>query len=60
MLAKLSDYIDNDLEEATYTAIKHHARACPQCDVFLITLQRTIDLCKHLDRGRKDNNYFLL
>ena len=49
MIAKLSDYIDNDLDEAMHTLVKRHAGVCPQCEVFLKTLQRTIDLCKHLE-----------
>ncbi len=49
MIAKLSDYIDNDLDEAMHVTVKNHARACPQCTIFLKMLQRTIDLCKYLE-----------
>ncbi len=49
MIARLSEYIDNDLDVEMHTTVKRHARVCPQCDIFLKTLQRTIDLCKHLE-----------
>jgi len=49
MIANLSDYIDDDLDEAMRTDVKHHTYTCPQCTVFLKILQRTIDLCKHLE-----------
>ncbi len=49
MVAMLSDYLDNELDETVCKEIKRHARSCPRCHTFMRTLQRTIDLCKHLE-----------
>jgi len=49
MFEKLSDYIDNELDELSCHAIEKHAKECIPCQVCLETLKRTIDLCKKMD-----------
>jgi len=47
MFAKLSDYIDNELDDLTCRDIERHARECIRCQMCLETLKRTIDLCRN-------------
>jgi len=49
MFEKLSEYIDNELDEVTCKDIERHAEDCIHCKVCLGTLKRTIDLCKHME-----------
>jgi anti-sigma factor RsiW len=49
MFAKLSEYIDNELDELTCQDIERHARQCIRCKTCLDTLKRTIDLCRNTD-----------
>ena len=46
MFEKLSEYLDNELDEATCKAIEKHVKECVPCFVCLQTLKRTVDLCK--------------
>ncbi len=46
LFEKLSEYLDNELDEATCKDIKKHVKACVPCFICLQTLKRTIDLCK--------------
>ncbi|MEW6674149.1 MAG: zf-HC2 domain-containing protein [Thermodesulfobacteriota bacterium] len=46
MFEKLSEYIDNELDELTCRDIERHARECIRCHTCLETLKRTIDLCR--------------
>jgi anti-sigma factor RsiW len=41
-LARLSDYVDEELEKQFREAIDEHAATCPRCKVVLDTLGRTI------------------
>jgi len=43
---KLSEYLDNELDEATRKDIEEHVKECVACFVCLQTLKRTVDLCK--------------
>jgi RNA polymerase sigma-70 factor (ECF subfamily) len=43
---KLSEYLDNELDEATCQNIEKHIKECVPCFVCLQTLKRTVDLCK--------------
>lgn len=47
MFAKLSEYIDKELDELTYRDIERHAQECLRCNTCLETLRRTIDLCRN-------------
>jgi len=49
MFEKLSEYIDNELDEVTCKDIERHAEDCIPCQVCLGTLKRTIDLCKNME-----------
>lgn len=44
MLAELSDYIDGELEERLCAEIEAHMRNCPDCQVMVDTLRKTIVL----------------
>jgi len=46
MFEKLSEYLDNELDEATCKAIEKHVKECVPCFICLQTLKRTVDLCK--------------
>ncbi len=48
LFARMSEYIDNELDEATCREIERHISTCAPCQVCLATLKRTITLCKHL------------
>lgn len=49
MFARLSEYIDNELDEITCRDIERHMADCPPCRVCLSTLKQTVALCKNLD-----------
>jgi anti-sigma factor (TIGR02949 family) len=42
----LSDYVDGDLSPALREALARHLGACPPCDHFLKTFQKTRALCR--------------
>jgi anti-sigma factor RsiW len=48
MFAKLSEYIDNELDESTSKEIEDHAGQCIPCKACLETLRRTIGLSRSL------------
>lgn len=48
MFAKLSEYIDNELDEPTSRDIEDHAGHCIPCKACLETLRRTIGLSRSL------------
>jgi len=50
MFGKLSEYIDNELDELTCRDIERHARECIRCSTCLETLKRTIAFCKDSNR----------
>jgi anti-sigma factor RsiW len=45
LFAKLSEYLDNELDPATARHIKAHLDQCKPCQVCLATLKRTVQLC---------------
>ena len=47
MFKKLSEYIDNELDELTCRDVERHARECIRCNTCLETLKRTVDLCRN-------------
>jgi hypothetical protein len=49
LFEKLSEYIDNELDEVTCQDIEKHVKECVPCFVCLQTLKRTIDLCKQTE-----------
>jgi anti-sigma factor RsiW len=44
MLGALSDYIDGELEERLCAQIEAHMRDCPDCQVMVDTLRKTVVL----------------
>ena len=46
VLARLSDYLDGDLDAETRTAVERHLQGCLPCLAFADTLRRTIELCR--------------
>jgi anti-sigma factor RsiW len=46
MFRKLSEYIDQELDEVTCRDIEAHARGCVACQSCLETLRRTVAICK--------------
>lgn len=59
MFAKLSEYIDNELDDITCKDIEIHMAGCPPCKVCLATLKRTVSLCKHIETKPVPNEFFL-
>lgn len=49
MFARLSEYIDNELDEITCRDIERHMADCKPCQVCLGTLKRTIKLCENME-----------
>jgi len=52
ILRTLSGYLDNDLPKSVCREIRKHLGLCPNCDLFVHTLKRTINLCKKADVAR--------
>jgi mycothiol system anti-sigma-R factor len=42
----LSDYVDGELDPARREALAKHLTACPPCESFLKTFQKTRDICR--------------
>jgi hypothetical protein len=49
MFQKLSEYIDNELDEMTCRDIERHVEECVPCKICLETLKRTVKLCKKVE-----------
>jgi anti-sigma factor RsiW len=47
LLRQLSAYIDDELPSDICTEIRRHMGACPNCEVFIASLQHTVTLCRH-------------
>ena len=47
LLRQLSAYIDDELPSDVCTEIRRHMGACPNCEVFIASLQHTVTLCRH-------------
>jgi anti-sigma factor RsiW len=46
MFKRLSEYLDNELDDLTCNEIEQHVKECVPCFSCLQTLKRTVDLCK--------------
>jgi RNA polymerase sigma-70 factor (ECF subfamily) len=46
MFEKLSEYIDGELDSVTCEEIERHAETCIPCKICLMTLKKTVTLCK--------------
>lgn len=49
MFEKLSEYIDNELDDSTCQDIERHLEECIPCKICLVTLKRTVKLCKEME-----------
>jgi anti-sigma factor RsiW len=49
MFKRLSEYLDNELDEATSKELERHVQQCVSCFVCLQTLKRTVDLCRQAE-----------
>ncbi len=47
--AKLSEYIDNELNDMTYKQINDHIKDCDCCKGCITTLKKTVELSSHMD-----------
>ncbi|HMF86044.1 MAG TPA: zf-HC2 domain-containing protein [Nitrospiraceae bacterium] len=47
LLRQLSAYIDDELPSDICREIRRHLGACPNCEVFIVSLQHTVMLCRH-------------
>ncbi len=48
LFAKLSEYLDQELEPDTCEKIEQHLKDCPPCRNCLQTLKRTVEFCKSM------------
>ncbi len=46
MFKRLSEYLDNELDDITCKEIEAHVKECVPCFSCMQTLKRTVDLCK--------------
>jgi anti-sigma factor RsiW len=49
MFEKLSEYIDGELDQDTCKELERHAENCIPCKICLMTLKRTVKLCKGVE-----------
>ena len=47
LLRQLSAYIDDELPSDICREVRRHLGACPNCEVFIASLQQTVTLCRH-------------
>ncbi len=47
LLKQLSAYIDDELPSDICREVRRHLGACPNCEVFIASLQQTVTLCRH-------------
>ena len=52
MLGDISDYIDGTAEDALCMELEQHLQECPDCRIFVDTLQKTIFLYRQQDETR--------
>ena len=48
MFARLSEYLDEELDPEICTGIEDHMEDCPPCQAFLESLRRTVNLTREL------------
>jgi len=47
LLRQLSAYIDDELPSDICREIRRHLGACPNCEIFIASLQHTVTLCRN-------------
>ena len=50
LFEKMSEYVDNELDDPTCRDIESHVSECLACKICIETLKRTIDLCKNVEK----------
>ena len=45
---KLSEYLDDELDQAVCDMIETHLQECPPCQACLATLKQTVAVCREL------------
>ena len=53
VMARLSDYLDEDLDAETAAEVERHLRECGPCLAYADSLHRTIELCHGSEPGVK-------
>jgi len=48
LFARMSEYLDDELEPAVRRKLEQHLDDCPACRICLVTLQRTAALCREI------------
>ena len=48
LFEKLSEYIDNELDQAACEMIERHMQQCEPCQACLSSLQQTVALCREM------------
>lgn len=51
LFKKLSEYIDQELDEVTCKQIEHHLENCSPCRACLETLKTTAGLCRRIEEA---------
>jgi len=57
MFAKLSEYIDNELDDVSCEDVKRHLAQCEPCQACLETLKRTVTICHEVDDEPVPENF---
>lgn len=51
LFARLSEYLDGELDPAWCSHLESHMSECPPCEAFLESLRRTIEAARDLPPG---------
>ncbi len=57
LFEKLSEYIDNELDQALCEQIEGHLHDCPPCQACLNTLRQTVALCRQMTSRRVPEDF---
>jgi len=52
VFALLSEYLDQELAPATCEELEEHLGGCPECIQFVLSLKRSVQLCRHYGEYR--------
>ncbi len=52
LFQKLSEYIDQELDEVNCRKIEQHLKDCPPCQACLETLKATTGLCRRIKKAQ--------
>jgi len=52
IFARLSEYLDGELDPESCAHLDEHMGDCPPCRTFLESLRRTVELARHLPGGK--------